>query len=89
MPAFKSPDTANNLNELAKSKGITAIVDCGVAPGMANILIGHASSELDETEEVLFYVGGLPEIREWPFEYKAVFSPIDVIEEYIRPARIV
>ena len=34
-------------------------------------------------------VGGLPEKREWPYEYQAVFSPIDVIEEYIRPARFV
>ena len=34
-------------------------------------------------------VGGLPAVREWPYEYKAVFSPIDVIEEYIRPARYV
>jgi saccharopine dehydrogenase-like NADP-dependent oxidoreductase len=34
-------------------------------------------------------VGGLPVVREWPYEYKAVFSPIDVIEEYIRPARYV
>jgi saccharopine dehydrogenase-like NADP-dependent oxidoreductase len=34
-------------------------------------------------------VGGLPKKREWPFEYQAVFSPIDVIEEYIRPARYV
>ena len=34
-------------------------------------------------------VGGLPEVREWPYEYKAVFSPIDVIEEYTRPARYI
>lgn len=33
--------------------------------------------------------GGLPLVREWPYEYKAVFSPIDVIEEYVRPARLV
>jgi len=77
------------LDELAKEKGVTAIVDCGVAPGMSNILIGHVDNLLDKTEEVLIYVGGLPEIREWPYEYKAPFSPIDVIEEYIRPARYV
>ena len=77
------------LDELAKEKGVTAIVDCGVAPGMSNILIGHVDSLLDKTEDVLIYVGGLPEIREWPYEYKAPFSPIDVIEEYIRPARYV
>jgi saccharopine dehydrogenase-like NADP-dependent oxidoreductase len=83
------PEDPFELDELAKEKSVTAIIDCGVAPGMSNILIGHVDSLLDKTEEVLIYVGGLPAIREWPFEYKAPFSPIDVIEEYIRPARYV
>lgn len=77
------------LDELARQKNVTAIMDCGVAPGMCNILIGYVHHILEETENVVYYVGGLPEIREWPWEYKAVFSPIDVIEEYTRPARIV
>jgi saccharopine dehydrogenase-like NADP-dependent oxidoreductase len=77
------------LDELAKQKGVTAIMDIGVAPGMCNVLIGYAHHLLDETERVEYYVGGLPEIREWPWEYKAVFSPIDVIEEYTRPARYI
>jgi lysine 6-dehydrogenase len=76
-------------DEIAKKNKVTAIMDCGVAPGMCNILIGHADHLLDETEEVLYFVGGLPEIREWPYEYKAVFSPVDVIEEYTRPARYI
>ncbi|MCP4584171.1 MAG: saccharopine dehydrogenase [candidate division Zixibacteria bacterium] len=83
------PEDPFQLDELAKEKGVTAVVDCGVAPGMSNILIGHVDSLLDKTEEILIYVGGLPEIREWPYEYKAPFSSIDVIEEYIRPARYV
>ena len=77
------------LDELAKKNGVTAIVDCGVAPGMSNVLVGHVHHLLDKTHSVLIYVGGLPEVRVWPYEYKAVFSPIDVIEEYIRPARYV
>jgi saccharopine dehydrogenase-like NADP-dependent oxidoreductase len=77
------------LDELAKKKNVTAIMDMGVAPGMCNVLIGHANHLLDETENVLYMVGGLPVEREWPWEYKAVFSPIDVIEEYLRPSRFV
>ena len=77
------------LDALAKKKGVTAIMDCGVAPGMCNILIGYADHLLDKTEKVVYYVGGLPEVREWPWEYKAVFSPVDVIEEYTRPARFI
>jgi len=77
------------LDELARLKNVTAIMDCGVAPGMCNVLIGYAAHQLDEVENVVYYVGGLPGIREWPYEYKAVFSPIDVIEEYTRPARYI
>lgn len=77
------------LDQLAKEKNVTAIMDCGVAPGMCNILIGYADHQLDETENIVYYVGGLPVIREWPYEYKAVFSPVDVIEEYTRPARYI
>ena len=77
------------LDELAREKNVTAIMDMGVAPGMCNVLIGYADHLLDETKNILYMVGGLPEIREWPYEYKAVFSPVDVIEEYTRPARYI
>ena len=83
------PEDAFLLDELAKAKGLTAVVDCGVAPGMANIVAGYVESQLDQLDSYLCYVGGLPKVRHWPYEYKAVFSPIDVIEEYTRPARFV
>jgi lysine 6-dehydrogenase len=83
------PEDPFALDALALEKGVTAVVDCGVAPGMSNLLIGHAQSRLDSIASVLIYVGGLPEVREWPYDYKAGFSPADVIEEYTRPARYV
>jgi len=83
------PEDPFALGKLAKSKGVTAVVDCGVAPGMSSILAAHAMKKLDKTRNIMIYVGGLPEIREYPYEYKAVFSPHDVIEEYVRPARYI
>lgn len=77
------------LDQLARDKNVTMIMDCGVYPGMGSALVMYVTQKLDKVESVLTYVGGLPEIREWPSEYKAVFSPIDVIEEYIRPARYI
>lgn len=77
------------LDSIAKEKNATAIFDCGVAPGMSNILAKSLSKELDSTESIRIYVGGLPQVRYWPYEYKIVFSPYDVIEEYTRPARVV
>ena len=82
------PEDALQLNELAKQKQVTVITDCGVAPGMSNFIIGryNATMKIDGFE---CYVGGLPKERNPPFEYKAPFSPVDVIQEYIRPARFV
>ena len=77
------------LDEKAKALGVTVICDMGVAPGMSNVLLGYGASMLDHLEKGIIYVGGLPVVRTWPYEYKAVFSPIDVIEEYTRPARYI
>jgi saccharopine dehydrogenase-like NADP-dependent oxidoreductase len=53
------------------------------------LLTGYAAHQLDHISKVDIYVGGLPKLRTKPWEYKAVFSPTDVIEEYTRPARLV
>jgi lysine 6-dehydrogenase len=82
------PEDPFLLDELAKKKGVTAIVDCGVAPGLANIILGYHNKKM-KISDYKCLVGGLPYIRDWPFGYKAFFSPIDVIAEYTRPARIV
>jgi saccharopine dehydrogenase-like NADP-dependent oxidoreductase len=83
------PEDAFELDKPAQKSSVTAVVDCGVAPGMSNLLAAHARQKLDEAMNIVIYVGGLPEYREWPYEYKAVFSPADVIEEYVRPARYI
>ena len=83
------PEDMFGLDAKAKEMDVTAICDIGVAPGMSNVLIGYGASMLDTLEKGITYVGGLPVVRTWPFEYKAVFSPIDVIEEYTRPARYI
>lgn len=86
--AFMAED-ATELSALARERGVTAVVDCGVAPGMSNMLAGYAAHVLDPCERIEIYVGGLPVERRWPFEYKAGFAPHDVIEEYVRPSRVV
>lgn len=81
------PENALDLDALAKEKQVTVITDCGVAPGMSNYIIGRYNEEM-VVDAFEIYVGGLPKIRKKPFEYKAPFSPVDVIEEYTRPARL-
>lgn len=82
------PEDALQLNELAIENDVTAIVDCGVAPGMSNFALGY-HNETMKINRFDCVVGGLPKVKKWPFSYKAPFSPVDVIEEYTRPARYV
>ena len=81
------PEDFLELDALARERGVTAVVDCGVAPGLSNLLCGRAAHEFDALDRLLILVGGLPKRRVWPFEYRVVFSAVDVIEEYLRPAR--
>ncbi len=82
------PEDPFELDQLAKDFGVTIVTDCGVAPGMGNIILGHHQERM-EIESYRCLVGGLPVSRTMPWQYKAVFSPIDVIEEYTRPARYI
>ncbi|MDG2199992.1 MAG: saccharopine dehydrogenase C-terminal domain-containing protein [Phycisphaerales bacterium] len=83
------PEDAWELDELARTHGATCVVDIGVAPGMSNLLGGRAAFRLDPCHTLDIFVGGIPANPRPPFEYKAGFSPADVLEEYVRPARLV
>jgi saccharopine dehydrogenase-like NADP-dependent oxidoreductase len=77
------------LHRLAVARGVVAVVDCGVAPGLSNMILGRCEATWETVESFSCWVGGLPVVRHWPYEYRSVFSPIDVIAEYNRPARLV
>ncbi|MBV1910063.1 MAG: saccharopine dehydrogenase NADP-binding domain-containing protein [Kangiellaceae bacterium] len=77
-----------DLRHLAKKHGVFAVVDCGVAPGMDNIILGYLDTKI-EVNRFECLVGGLPVKRHWPFNFKSLFSPRDVIQEYTGPARYV
>jgi saccharopine dehydrogenase-like NADP-dependent oxidoreductase len=83
------PEDPFRLDGEARRRGVRAIVDCGVAPGCSNLFAGRLGASWERVDRFACYVGGLPLVRNLPWEYKAPFSPIDVIEEYTRPARLV
>jgi len=80
-------ENALTFDKLAKERNVTVITDCGVAPGMSNLILGRYNEEMN-LDSFACYVGGLPKNPQPPFFYKAPFSPVDVIQEYIRPARL-
>ena len=73
----------------ALEREVIIIPDCGVAPGLSNILIGKASSQLEEVEDVSIYVGGLPQNPIPPLNYKVTWCVEDLFEEYTRKAKII
>ena len=70
------------LDPAAKKKGITVIPDCGLAPGMVNILAEHGIRQLDTVESVRIFVGGLPQHPQPPLNYQIVYSLEGVLDYY-------
>ena len=83
------PEDPLTLREDAVKAGVTIIPDCGVAPGLSNMLVGRAISELDQVESVHIMVGGLPREPVPPLGYVITWSVEGLIDEYTRKARIV
>jgi len=75
------------LDGLARERGVVAVVDAGIAPGLPNVLFGHVAAGPGRVTRFVCYVGGLPATPSGPMRYKAPFAPKDVIELYTRPAR--
>ena len=83
------PENPLTLNEDAIKAGVTIVPDCGVAPGLSNMLVGRAISKLDQVENVHIMVGGLPEEPVPPLGYIITWSIEGLIDEYTRKAKIV
>jgi saccharopine dehydrogenase-like NADP-dependent oxidoreductase len=77
------------LNDEAAKAGVTIIPDCGLAPGISNILVGHAVGKLDKVLALHIMVGGLPEKPVPPLGYVITWSLESLVDEYTRKARIV
>jgi lysine 6-dehydrogenase len=70
------------LDPDAKAKEVTVVPDCGLAPGMVNILAEYGIRQLDKTESVRIFVGGLPQHPEPPLNYQIVYSIEGVLDYY-------
>jgi lysine 6-dehydrogenase len=74
------------LHEQAKARGISVVPDCGLAPGMVNILAAEGIRRLDRAETVKVYVGGLPQSPEPPLNYQIVYSLEGALDYYTTPS---
>ena len=76
------------LDSMAKGEGVTVIPDCGLAPGLVNILTAAAIEDLETVDRVTIRVGGLPQHPHPPLDYQIVFSPHGLVNEYMESATI-
>jgi len=76
------------LHDQALERGITAIPDCGLAPGIPSILVSLAAHRMEAIEDVSIRGGGLPQDPIPPLNYAIVFSPRGLINEYTEKASI-
>jgi lysine 6-dehydrogenase len=74
------------LDAAATAKGVSVIPDCGLAPGMVNILAGEGIRRLDTVDKVKIYVGGLPQHPEPPLNYMVVYSLEGALDYYTTPS---
>jgi lysine 6-dehydrogenase len=74
------------LDDQAVAKGISIIPDCGLAPGMVNILAAEGIRRLDRAQQVKIYVGGLPQHPEPPLNYQIVYSLEGALDYYTTPS---
>lgn len=77
------------LHECAVERGVTVVADCGLAPGMVNILAADGIRRLDKTESVKLYVGGLPQDPQPPLDYQIVYSLEGALDYYTTPSWVV
>jgi lysine 6-dehydrogenase len=75
------------LDSDAKSAGVLCVPDCGLAPGMANVLAAHLTSEFERVDVLTIRVGGLPQHPKPPLNYQLVFSVGGLINEYVEKCK--
>ncbi len=83
------PEDPLPLNKAAVHAGMTIVPDCGLAPGISNVLVGHSVSGLEKVESIHVMVGGIPEKPVPPLDYVITWSAESLIDEYTRKAWII
>ncbi|MBV9016748.1 MAG: saccharopine dehydrogenase NADP-binding domain-containing protein [Alphaproteobacteria bacterium] len=85
--SFYIEDVAQ-LHGAAEAAGVAIMPDCGLAPGLSNLIAGRALATRTP-QEINIQVGGFAADPKKPYGYVITWSPEDIPEEYQRPARTI
>ena len=81
-------DEQMTLDPAAVAASVSVVPDCGLAPGMVNVLARGGIDALDTTESVRMFVGGLPQDPHPPLNYQVVYSLEGVLDYYTTPVLV-
>jgi lysine 6-dehydrogenase len=76
------------LDAQAKARGVAIVPDCGLAPGLANVMAAYVRGRLDRCRTVRMRCGGLPQRPRPPLDYKLVFNIAGLTNEYFGKALV-
>ncbi len=82
-------DKQMKLHIKAEQAGVTIVPNCGLAPGMANVIAMHGAKSFDIVDQLYIRVGGLPQHPQPPLNYQLVFNPEGLINEYVEEAEVI
>ncbi|HMG17439.1 MAG TPA: saccharopine dehydrogenase C-terminal domain-containing protein [Gemmatimonadales bacterium] len=74
------------LHAAARKKGVSVIPDCGLAPGMVNIIAAEGIRRVGDADTVKIFVGGLPQHPVPPLNYQIVYSLEGALDYYTTPS---
>jgi len=83
-----TPEDPLTLDAEARAAGVALLPDCGLAPGLSHLIVGHFASTHGVPDDAVIYVGGVAQDPSRPFGYVVTWSLDDLLEEYVRPARL-
>lgn len=77
------------LDERAREKSVWIVPNCGLAPGLINVLCLYGIDQLDRTEAAHLRVGDVPLHPEPPFNFRISWSAERILNDYTNPAQLI
>ncbi len=82
-------EDALTLDADARAAGVAILPDCGLAPGLSNLVVGRGLATRGTPDQITIMVGGVAQDCSRPYGFVVTWSLEDLYEEYLRPARVV
>lgn len=71
-----------DLSARAEKNGVAVVPDCGLSPGLCNVLAARGLEQMESPDEVRLYGGDLPETPRPPLGHKLTGNVNGVLESY-------